>query len=358
MVIANPAHWKQPFNDKGPKYDKIAEMIADINSNASAISSHASSSGSSHTYINQSVTTGASPSFVNLTLTGSTLTASSHLILKAGSSSYVDVRPLLSTYGLIVRENADTSDYVNLGADSVAGYLTYIGVHSGSFSVKFNNVGTIILPDLGRWFAQVGTYDWGLYIDGTNNYTLLYGYSAVELRTRNQRVCFIDTSNRFLPNTHYTTAGIGIGSSGQAFDECYADNWNNVTAWRTFLNPKQMIMNIKSKANPKMRIIGGQTIDEEKPDYATLPDWVRERDVDYRTVTKQRPLYDKYGDPEKDELGAPMFQSYEEDEAFESVHLEDSVSINRMQVVLIQALQEVVYDMQALESRIQALEAA
>lgn len=31
MSISNPAHWKEPFLNKGPKYDKIMEIIAALN---------------------------------------------------------------------------------------------------------------------------------------------------------------------------------------------------------------------------------------------------------------------------------------------------------------------------------------
>jgi len=40
MTVTNPPHWKEPFLNKGPKYDKIVEMIAAINA-AGGIGSHA-----------------------------------------------------------------------------------------------------------------------------------------------------------------------------------------------------------------------------------------------------------------------------------------------------------------------------
>jgi len=33
LTISNPDHWKEPFYDKGPRYDKIVEMISQINAN-------------------------------------------------------------------------------------------------------------------------------------------------------------------------------------------------------------------------------------------------------------------------------------------------------------------------------------
>jgi len=41
MTVLDPDHWKEAFFDKGPKYDKIVEMIAAINASG-GIGSHAS----------------------------------------------------------------------------------------------------------------------------------------------------------------------------------------------------------------------------------------------------------------------------------------------------------------------------
>lgn len=43
MTILNPSHWVEPYNKKsGGKYDKIAEMIAQINTNLSGIATNLS----------------------------------------------------------------------------------------------------------------------------------------------------------------------------------------------------------------------------------------------------------------------------------------------------------------------------
>lgn len=42
MVISTPPHWKEPFADKGDKYDKILEIIAELNTPTSIPADHAS----------------------------------------------------------------------------------------------------------------------------------------------------------------------------------------------------------------------------------------------------------------------------------------------------------------------------
>jgi len=158
-----------------------------------------------------------------------------------------------------------------------------------------------------------------------------------------------------------------MGTNILAWDECYADNWNNVSSWKHYANPLATIA--------KFRHLPG---DVYETDYDNLDDWVRTRvkckvkdakgNLRWESGYILKSGYEKAGAREvyderlKKDVKVGNYADGYSDEDFEH---EKSYSLNKAQVVLIQAVGKLkdendtlMTKIEELESRIDTLESA
>jgi len=145
---------------------------------------------------------------------------------------------------------------------------------------------------------------------------------------------------------------LDIGYSDTAWDECYADNWNNVSSWKTFADPLAILRTIRPRED-----------DEYEVDHSRIDDWLRSR---IKAKAKNEKGFLKWEGgyvlkPEKakkkarkvyvDRLGKEVpVGNYADGYSDEDFEHENAYSINKTQVVLIQAIKQ-------LEQRVRDLEA-
>ena len=158
-----------------------------------------------------------------------------------------------------------------------------------------------------------------------------------------------------------------MGTSGMAWDECYADNWNNVSSWKPYADPLTTIAKFRHLPD-----------DVYETDYDNLDDWVRAR-VKCNVKDAKGKLkweggyviksgYEKAGVREvydeklKKNVKVGNYADGYNDEDFEH---EKAYSLNKAQVVLIQAVGQLkdardnlITKVAELESRILTLESA
>jgi hypothetical protein len=133
---------------------------------------------------------------------------------------------------------------------------------------------------------------------------------------------YISTLGGF--NTDIKASGnktLDIGETGVAFDNIYADDFVNESAWKNFDDPLAIIMAIKGKID--------QLTGKEKLDHSSTPDWTRTTDK----VKKTRIVTDTINDGEQ-----ILLQEYWDHE--QSEVRGEGTSINRLQCIIIQAIQK------------------
>lgn len=179
-----------------------------------------------------------------------------------------------------------TTNYGSLGLSTAKWYQGYIG---------------IFYTDEIRGITATSAK---IKFDGAGNEIEIYD-DAGELRWY-FKVANFDIKAHVRPTTD-KTYDLGTTSTLR-WDDVYADDFRNESHWKSYLNPLELVGLITSK------IVNNPEVEFEIPDYETVPDWVR--------------TIDKILDPEN--LDEPIKEKW----------ISDSISVNRMQVVLIQAIQE------------------
>jgi hypothetical protein len=157
-------------------------------------------------------------------------------------------------------------------------------------------------------------------------------------------------------------AAIGVqdmGTAANMWDECFADNWNNVSSWKEFADPFAILGQFQPNAE-----------DPYKVDHSTIDDWIRAR-VKARIVVK--------GDDTKWEGGYILkakrakknarvvehgidkrkvkVGNYSDGYSDEDFEHENAYSINKTQIVLIQAMTQLKGENDTLKSLVTNLEA-
>jgi len=172
-----------------------------------------------------------------------------------------------------------------------------------------------------------------------------------------------------------TTKTIDLGSSANSWDDAYADDWNTTTHYKTFSNPSDAVKNIKSKKRNVVLIESktGETEDEIW-DYSTMPEWVvkkanpNEHEL-YEPITQipseridtdnlripNSGVDTNVGTKSKSNINSQgiMVGEKEEEEKKERKRITsepvDALSINRLQVLILQSLQDIIKRVEKLE---------
>lgn len=160
---------------------------------------------------------------------------------------------------------------------------------------------------------------------------------------------------------------LDIGYSSPAWDEGYADNWNAVSSWKTFADPLAVLKRFKPEAD-----------DGYKIDHKSIDDWIcarvkckvknEDEDLEWeggyvlksgKAKAGARTIHD---DKLKKNVRVGNYADGYSDEDFEH---EEAYSINKTQIILIQAMNQLkdendslISKVVALESRIHTLESA
>jgi len=123
-----------------------------------------------------------------------------------------------------------------------------------------------------------------------------------------------------------------IGATGVAWDNVYADDFVNESPFKLIEKPLAAVKAIQHK--------------DGKLDYKTLPDWVRTIGRDH---SKDKTHQEEIGE---DEEGNPLYETVIDELAPKDIISEKGYSVNRMVILLYQALQEANEKIEALEAKI------
>lgn len=233
------------------------------------------------------------------------------------ASDYAHILPFFNAAGALINLEFYT---VSSGGASAAGF--------GDIVFKPDNVERMRLTAAGNLTLQGN-----LTVVGDDIFCDTYRATAdSDMRMHHSPtdgwIIFYDDNNTEICYFHQVTIGTrgskvqDIGITGTPFDDVYADDFRNESAWEDFLNPAQIIKNVKSIMKDG----------EKRIDHSTMPDWLRTIDKVLKTINIEGK------------------EVVEWDETQSRVD-ENSYSINRMQVILIQAIQELTDRLEQLEMK-------
>jgi len=159
-----------------------------------------------------------------------------------------------------LKTSGDTDDYIEFSMDSNTPMLSIIG-GTGYLRLESDHVGVVAL----NWWEDL-THRGSIYWDKTNDKFILYAVGGSILLQPNadtdDYLYFSTASNiaYLLPvenKMHY------LGSASLSFDHVYADDFDNTSPFKNFIDPLTDLKKIKGN------------LFEDAIDYESLPEWVR-----------------------------------------------------------------------------------
>jgi hypothetical protein len=134
-----------------------------------------------------------------------------------------------------------------------------------------------------------------------------------------------------------------LGTSTLAWRDVFADDFVTVTHYKTFDKPSNLVKKIKSKD----RLIPLKTESDEDEneiwDYDTLPDWVMKKG--------NKSKKNKIKVPKPIELNIKTGESKEPESEEVEYEEKDALCVNRLQVLLLQSLQDIITRVEKLEGK-------
>lgn len=309
----------------------------------------------------------------DLTASGGDITATGTVRMgHTASGSFDEVRFIASgTAGQLMHNTSNGDQYLMANAYYDG---TYKGNNSSYPSWRFLQIMSSDYVSWERAAATAGAPSWvqKMKLDASGNLTI----TGIDINLGGDVVLRRNAANSLYIMDSVILAGDfdcvnvktqDMATVGVAWDECYADNWNNVSSWKTFSNPFEVL----SRFGPTKE-------DEYEVDHSKIDDWLSARvKADIKNEGGGIEWEGGYVlKPEKakanarkvyvEKLGKKVpVGNYADGYSDKDFQHEEAYSINKTQIVLIQAMNELKGEndnlkslLTDLESRISLLENA
>jgi hypothetical protein len=263
----------------------------------------------------------------NLTVTGALAAA-----LDMGDVILSNVETLRNDAAIKLQPSGDTDDYLSLTTESGVPKINIIG--GNQYHMTSDDADYIV----NIWWDDATHYFY-LGYNKSSHYGIIRCTDAMRMWASN------DTNDYLYFATAANIAGLYpqedkvhvLGSASLSYDHVYADDFDNTSPFEIIPEPLEKLKAIASK-----KVMDPKQGEIDALDYTSLPDFVR---THVRDPTKD--VVEEFNDPVMGDTQQRVIERAPKD-----VIADEGFSINRMCILLYQAVQELTAKVETLEAQI------